>query len=107
MSGMDLPSRAIREQIASAVDVIVQIARLSDGSRKVTSITEVVGLEGNQIVMQDIYEFRQEGIGPDGRVIGRHRPTGSVPTFFEQLQARGLELDPSIFQPDACTGDHA
>lgn len=101
MSGMDLPSRAIREQIASAVDVIVQIARLTDGSRKVTSVTEIVGLEGNQIVMQDIFEYRQAGLSDSGKVVGQHRPTGSVPTFFEELKARGLELDPVIFQPDA------
>jgi pilus assembly protein CpaF len=104
MAGMDLPSRAIREQIASAVDVIVQISRMSDGSRKVTSITEVVGLEGAQIVMQEIFAFSQTGIDGDGKVIGRHRPTGSVPTFFEQLKARGLKLDPVIFQPDARSG---
>ncbi len=107
MSGMDLPSRAIREQIASAVDVIVQISRMADGTRKVTSITEIVGLEGNQIVMQDLFEFKQTGLGADGNVIGRHRPTGSVPTFFEQLKARGLKLDPAIFQPDARGGGDA
>ncbi len=104
MAGMDLPSRAIREQIASAVDVIVQISRMSDGTRKVTSITEVVGLEGAQIVMQEIFTFSQTGIDGDGKVIGRHRPTGSVPTFFEQLKARGMKLDPAIFQPDARGG---
>ncbi len=104
MSGMDLPSRAIREQIASAVDVIVQISRMADGTRKVTSITEIVGLEGNQIVMQDIFDFTQSGLGSDAKVVGRHHPTGAVPTFFEQLKARGLNLDPAIFQPDACSG---
>jgi pilus assembly protein CpaF len=107
MAGMDLPSRAIREQIASAVDVIVQISRMSDGTRKVTSITEVVGLEGAQIVMQEIFAFSQTGIDGDGKVIGRHRPTGSVPTFFEQLKARGMKLDPAIFQPDARSGGEA
>jgi len=107
MAGMDLPSRAIREQIASAVDVIVQISRMSDGTRKVTSITEVVGLEGAQIVMQEIFAFSQTGIDGDGKVIGRHRPTGSVPTFFEQLKARGMKLDPAIFQPDARSGGDA
>ena len=104
MAGMDLPSRAIREQIASAVDVIVQISRMSDGTRKVTSITEVVGLEGAQIVMQELFAFSQTGVDGDGKVIGRHRPTGSVPTFFEQLKARGMKLDPAIFQPDARGG---
>ncbi len=100
MSGMDLPSRAIREQIASAVDVIVHESRLSDGSRKVTYITEVVGLEGQQVVMQDLFEFQQTGIGEGGRVIGRFKPTGAMPTFFEHLASRGLEIDPQVFDPD-------
>jgi pilus assembly protein CpaF len=101
MSGLDLPSRAIREQIASAVDLIVHESRFSDGSRKITSVTEIVGLEGNQIVMQDIFEHRQTGIGEGGRVQGQFRATGAVPTFFEELKPRGLDLDPSIFQPPA------
>ena len=98
---MELPSRAIREQIASAVDIIVHQSRMSDGSRKVVKITEIVGLEGQQIAMQDIFEFEQSGLAPDGKVLGRFKPTGSVPTFFEELQARGIVLDPVIFQPDA------
>ncbi|MGN1359327.1 MAG: ATPase, T2SS/T4P/T4SS family [Kiritimatiellia bacterium] len=101
MSGMELPSRAIREQIASAVDIIVHQSRMSDGSRKVVKITEIVGLEGQQIAMQDIFEFEQSGLATDGKVLGRFKPTGSVPTFFEELQARGIALDPVIFQPDA------
>ena len=100
MSGMDLPSRAIREQIASAVDVVVHESRLSDGSRKVTCISEVVGLEGNQITMQDIFEFVQTGVTAQGRVIGRFRPTGAVPTFFGDLAARGITLDVAMFQPE-------
>jgi pilus assembly protein CpaF len=99
MSGMELPSRAIREQLASALDVIVHESRLSDGSRKVTTISEVVGIEGTQVVMQDIFEFRQTGLGENGRVLGYFTPTGAVPTFFEDLKARGLKLDPVIFQP--------
>lgn len=99
MSGMDLPSRAIREQISSAVDLIVHESRLSDGSRRITHITEVLGLEGTQTVMQDIFEFKQSGIDKEGRVLGQHRPTGAVPTFFEELKSRGLELDISMFQP--------
>ncbi len=99
MSGMDLPSRAIREQIASAIDVIVHEARYSDGSRRIANISEVVGLEGNQIVMQDLFEFRQTGIGENGKVIGHFRATGAVPTFFEELKPRGVILDPAIFQP--------
>lgn len=101
MSGMELPSRAIREQIASAIDIIVHESRLSDGSRKVTCISEVVGLEGNQITMQDIFEFKQTGISAQGKVIGHYRATGAVPTFFTDLAARGITLDPAIFQPQA------
>ena len=99
MSGMELPSRAIREQIASAVDVIIHESRLSDGSRKVVAISEVTGLEGQQIVMQDIFAFRQSGVDAHGRVIGRFAPTGAVPTFYENLRSRGLKLDPAIFDP--------
>jgi pilus assembly protein CpaF len=99
MSGLNLPVRAIREQIASAVDVIVHESRFSDGSRKVTHITEVVGLEGDQITMQDIFEFRQTGIGTDGKVIGGFVPTGAVPTFIEEIASRGLSIDHSMFDP--------
>ena len=101
MSGMELPSRAIREQIASAVDVIIHESRLSDGSRKVVAISEVTGLEGQQIVMQDIFTFRQTGVDERGHVVGTFRPTGAVPTFFEQLRSRGLRLDPAMFDPSS------
>ena len=99
MSGMDLPSRAIREQIASAVDIIIQEARLSDGTRKVTAITEVTGLEGSQIVMQDIFAFRQTGVDSRGRVLGELRATGAVPTWYEQLAGRGIGCDIAMFDP--------
>ena len=104
MSGMELPSRAIREQIASAVDIIIHESRLSDGSRKVTAITEVTGLEGNQIVMQDIFAFNQKGVGSDGKIIGEFKPTGAMPTWFDQLAGRGIKCDPKMFDPD-CTAD--
>ena len=100
MSGLDLPSRAIREQISSAVDLIVHESRMSDGSRRITHITEVLGLEGTQTIMQDIFEFKQTGVDAEGKIIGFLAPTGSVPTFFEQIKSRGLSLDPVIFQPD-------
>ncbi len=99
MSGMELPSRAIREQISSAVDLIVQESRFSDGSRKITHVSEVMGLEGTQTVMQDIFVFKQTGVSEDGRIQGYLAPTGSVPSFFEQIRLRGLELDPTMFQP--------
>jgi pilus assembly protein CpaF len=104
MSGMDLPSRAIREQIASAVDLIVHESRLSDGTRRITHVTEVLGLEGSQAVMQDIFEFVQTGVDAEGRVLGSLRPTGAVPSFFEQLKARGLTLDVAVFQPRPVEG---
>ncbi|MBQ6007719.1 MAG: Flp pilus assembly complex ATPase component TadA [Kiritimatiellae bacterium] len=100
MSGMELPSRAIREQIASAVDVIIHESRLSDGSRKVVAISEVTGLEGQNVVMQDIFAFRQTGVDERGVVTGVFRPTGAVPTFYEHLKSRGLRLDPAMFDPN-------
>jgi len=99
MSGMDLPSRAIREQIASAIDLIVHEARYSDGTRKVNRVSEVIGLEGDQITMQDIFQYRQTGVDEKGRVQGKFEPTGSVPTFTEDIQKRGLTLDRSMFSP--------
>ena len=99
MSGMDLPLRAIREQVASAIDLIVHESRFSDGSRKVTNITEVVGLEGEQITMQDIFEYRQTGVDSNGKVEGRFLPTGAVPTFMEEIASRGLSFNRSMFDP--------
>jgi pilus assembly protein CpaF len=99
MSGMELPSRAIREQIASAIDIVVHESRMSDGSRKVVCISEVVGLEGQQVVMQDIFEFKQTGLDDNGKVVGQFMPTGAVPTFYEHLKSRGLHIDPSVFDP--------
>ena len=99
-SGMELPSRAIREQIASAVDIIIHESRLSDGSRKVVAISEVTGLEGQNVVMQDIFSFRQTGVDERGVVTGIFRPTGAVPTFYEHLKSRGLRLDPAMFDPN-------
>ena len=98
MSGMELPSRAIREQIASAVDIIIHESRMSDGSRKVTAISEVTGLEGNQIVMQDIFAFRQTGVDETGRILGAMMPTGAVPTWIDQVKSRGIKIDMGMFQ---------
>ena len=97
MSGMELPSRAIREQIASAIDIIIHESRLSDGSRRVMAVTEVTGLEGDQIVMQDIFVFRQSGVGPDGRIAGELCATGSVPTWIDQVRSRGAEINMGMF----------
>jgi pilus assembly protein CpaF len=96
MAGMDLPVRAIREQIAGAVDVICQQARMRDGSRKVTTITEVSGMEGDVITMTDLFVFEQTGT-ENGRIIGRTRPTGLRPKFMDKIEAAGIHLPPSIF----------
>lgn len=96
MSGMDLPIRAIREQIASAVQLICHQDRLRDGSRKVTAVTEVQGMEGDVIVLSDIFVFEQTGVEA-GKVIGRVRPTGLRPKFMDQIEAEGIHLPPSVF----------
>jgi pilus assembly protein CpaF len=96
MAGMDLPVRAIREQIASAVDCIVQQQRLRDGSRKVLYITEVQGMEGEMITMTDVFEFEQTGY-ENGKIIGRIRPTGIRPRFIERIEDAGISLPPTIF----------
>lgn len=98
MAGYDLPQRAIREQISSAVHVIVQASRLSDGSRRVMNITEVVGMEGDVILLQDIFIFKQHGVDDDGKVIGEFTPTGVRPKFLEKLMASGVDIDASMFE---------
>ena len=96
MAGMDLPVRAIREQVSSAVDLICQQERMRDGTRKVTTITEVSGMEGDVITMTDIFVFEQTGT-ENGRIIGRLRPTGLRPKFMDKIEAAGIHLPPSIF----------
>lgn len=96
MAGMDLPVRAIREQVSSAVDVIVQQERMKDGTRKVTYITEVSGMEGDVITMTDLFVFEQTGIEA-GKIIGRLRPTGLRPKFMDKIEAAGIHLPPTIF----------
>lgn len=103
-AGTDLPARAIREQIASAVHLIIQQTRLHDGSRKVTYISEITGMEGGVVTLQDIFLFKQEGFTPDGKVIGRHIATGNVPQFVQKLRRRGVEVDLSIFRPTTPPG---
>ena len=97
MSGMDLPVQAIREQVASAVDMVVQQTRFSDGSRRVINITEITGVEGGTIQMQDIFVYNQTGFNDKGRVVGEFKATGRVPEFYEDLRQRGLQVDMSIF----------
>jgi pilus assembly protein CpaF len=97
MAGMDLPVRAIREQIASAVNLIVQLARLKDGSRKVIYITEVQGMEGDVVVLSDIFVFEQQGLDERGKIIGQLKPTGIRPRFIDRFEERNIYLPPNIF----------
>jgi pilus assembly protein CpaF len=96
MAGMDLPLKAIREQIASAVDLIVHQNRLKDGTRKIVNITEVQGMEGDVIVMQDIFVFEQTAV-VEGKIEGRLRPTGIRPKFVEKFEVAGIHLPPNVF----------
>lgn len=96
MAGMDLPVRAIREQVASAVDMIVQQQRLRDGSRKIIYITEVQGMEGEMITMSDVFEFEQTNF-ENNKIVGRIRPTGLRPKFYEKIEDAGISLPPSVF----------
>ena len=97
MAGLELPIRVVREQIASAIDVIVQQTRLRDGSRKVTQITEVVGLEGDTVVLSDIFKFDQTGTDSDGKILGDLKPTGIRPLFSNRLEVAGFKLKPEVF----------
>ncbi len=99
MAGAELPSRAIREQIGSAVNIIVQQSRLRDGSRKVVSVTEVLGCEGGEVQLQDIFQFRQTGLDEDGKVIGHFTATGARPHFLEHLTSEGESLPDELFEP--------
>ena len=96
MAGMDLPSRAIREQVASAIDLICHQERMRDGTRKITNLTEISGMEGEVITMTDIFVYEQTGI-ENGQIVGRLRPTGLRPKFMDKLEAAGINLPPSIF----------
>jgi pilus assembly protein CpaF len=98
-AGTDLPSRAIREQISSALHLIVHQSRMRDGSRKITHITEVQRMEADQIVLQDLFVFQQHGVDTDGRVVGEHVSTGARPLFMDLLEAEGVSLPPDIFAP--------
>ena len=97
MAGTALPTRAMREQISSAVDVLIQIARLADGSRRIMSITEVTGMEGDVVTTQEVYRFRRRGITAEGQVVGQFEATGVRPLFVERLKVAGVELPPQMF----------
>ncbi len=104
MAGMDLPSRAIREQVASAVNLIVQVSRLSDGSRKIMSITEVVGMQGEVVTLQEIFKFKETGFDKNRKIIGQFQATGFIPTFIEKFERKGIKIGTELFKntaPDA------
>jgi pilus assembly protein CpaF len=100
MSGMDLPLKVVRQQISSAIDLIIQQSRLKDGSRKVTAITEVVGMEGETVVLTDIFKFDQTGIGQEGKILGELKATGIRPLFSPRLEAAGFKLSGDLFMPN-------
>jgi pilus assembly protein CpaF len=99
MAGMDLPLKVVRQQISSAVDLIIQQTRLKDGSRKVTAITEVVGMEGDTVVLTDVFKFEQISVTTEGKIIGELKPTGIRPLFMPRLDAAGFKLGAEIFMP--------
>jgi len=98
MAGVELPVRAIRDQISSAIEIIIQQSRMPDGTRKVTAITEITGMEGDVITMQDIFTYNQKGFDQKGRVEGHHRATGAIPKFVHELRKRGIKVNMDIFR---------
>jgi pilus assembly protein CpaF len=98
MAGTNLPNRAMREQIASALDVIIQVQRLSDGGRRVTSVVEVVGMEGDMVTTQEIFRYRRRGVTPEGKIVGAFEPTGVRPLFAEKLKIAGVEMPKGLFE---------
>jgi pilus assembly protein CpaF len=98
MAGMDLPEKAIREQIASAINLVIQLSRFADGTRKIVSISEITGMEGNTVVMQDIFIFKRTGVSPDGRILGEFVPTGVRPKFIDKFKVSGISIPGHIFE---------
>ena len=98
MGNMNMPEKSVRQQIASAITIVIQASRMSDGSRKVTSVSEITGMEENVISMQEIFAFNKKGIGPDGKVIGAFQPTHIRPRFLDKLRVAGIILPPSLFE---------
>jgi pilus assembly protein CpaF len=98
MSNLNLPERTVRQQMASAIAIVVQVSRMSDGTRKAVSISEITGMEENIISMQEIFSFKKKGIGPDGKVIGVFEPSRIRPRFLEQLRTSGIFLPASMFE---------
>jgi pilus assembly protein CpaF len=100
MAGLDLPMRAIREQITSAIHIVIQLSRLADGTRKITQVSEIAGMEGEVVTMQELFRFNQRGVDSDGRVVGEFRPTGIRPRFAEKFEIAGIRLPPDMFMPE-------
>jgi len=97
MANLNIPARAVRQQIASAIHAVVQVSRLSDGTRKVTSISELTGMEGEVVTMQELFTFERSGLTPEGQVKGAFRPTGVRPKFSDRLAAAGFRLSAALF----------
>jgi len=98
MSNLNLPERTVRQQIASAISIVVQVSRMSDGSRRVTSISEITGMDENVVSMQEIFRFNRKGVGPDGKVVGAFEPSQIRPRFMERLRIAGIFLPPNLFE---------
>jgi pilus assembly protein CpaF len=98
MANINLPDRAVRQQITSAISIVVQVSRMSDGTRKVTAISEITGMDENVISMQDIFTFVRKGIGPNGKVVGTFQPSRIRPKFLERLRVAGILLPTDLFE---------
>ena len=98
MSNLNLPEIAVRRQIASAVTIVLQVSRLSDGTRRVTHLTEITGMEQDTVSMQDVFVFEKRGVSPDGRVLGAFTPTGIRPKFADKLKASGIAVPANFFE---------
>jgi len=98
MSGITIPTRAMRQQIGSAIDVIISTARMTDGTRKVTSVSEIAGMEGDTIMLQEIFTFQREGVDADNMITGRFVATGIRPRFSERLKSSSHDIDPKVFE---------
>jgi pilus assembly protein CpaF len=100
MAGLDMPARSVRSQLSSAIHVVIQIARMMDGRRRLVSLSELTGMEGDVVTMQEIFHYRQTGVSGDGQVQGRFEATGIRPRFLDQVSAHGITLPAELFRPD-------
>src|SRR4029079_14990469 len=107
MAGMDLPSKAIREQVAGAVNLSVQISRMSDGSRKLLSITEVCGMQGDTVTLQEVFRFKEEGFDKNRKIIGQFQAMGLIPTFIEEFEQKGVTVPRDLFITSTPSGAKA